>query len=418
MISVAEALEMLFALTPAPGAPESVPLRAAAGRVLLEDQVARRAQPPFAASAMDGYAVAGGPPAPGTRFRILGEAAAGRRWPGRVGPGEAIRIFTGAPIPEGADFVVIQEDTARISTELTVTRDPGPASNIRPAGGDFAQGFALSAPRRLGPQEVALLAAMNCPRLPVARQPVVAILSTGDELVMPGETPGEDQIIASNTFGIAALVAAEGGIPRILPIARDTRAALEQGFVLAKGADLIVTIGGASVGDHDLVAGVAQDMGADMAFHKVAMRPGKPLMAGRIGSAMMVGLPGNPVSAMICGHIFLRPVLRAMQGLPRSALPRRSAPLADPVEANGPREHYMRAHLGPRGISPAQSQDSALLTVLADSCALILRPPNDPSRAAGEMARLSAVPVTTTSGASSARTRRRKRPAGRCPVSA
>lgn len=383
MITVAEALDALFALAPRL-APEQVDLRHAAGRVLAVDAVATRAQPPFAAAAMDGYALPAQPQV-GDRFRVVGAAQAGRGWPGRLLPGEAVRIFTGAPVPAGADWVVAQEDTTRMADEVTLAQDPGDSRNIRPAGADFAAGFALTAPRRLRPADIALLAAMNVPRVSVARQPEVALISTGDELVMPGETPGPDQIVAANTFGLAALFTAAGARVRVLPIARDNRAAIVQAFDLARGADLIVTIGGASVGDHDLVAPVVADLGGRLGFHKVAMRPGKPLMAGQIGAAMMIGLPGNPVSAMVCGQVFVAPVLAAMQGLPAAPAPRARAPLLAPLPANGPREHYLRAMLTSEGITAFDRQDSALLTVLADADALLVRPVGDGPRAVGDL---------------------------------
>jgi len=218
---------------------------------------------------------------------------------------------------------------------------------------------------------------MNIPQVAVARQPEVAVISTGNELVMPGDTPGPDQIIASNTFGLKALLDAHGASTRILPIARDTESSLRQVFALAEGADLVVTIGGASVGDHDLVGKVAADLGMEQSFYKIAMRPGKPLMAGRMGQSTMVGLPGNPVSAMVCGHVFLLPVIDAMLGLPAQRRPLHTAKLATKVDANGPREHYMRARVENGLLTAFERQDSALLTVLAEANALLKRPIND-----------------------------------------
>ncbi|MCV6586854.1 MAG: molybdopterin molybdotransferase MoeA [Marinibacterium sp.] len=386
MISVAEARAALFALAPDLG-DETVPLAEAAGRVLSAPVAARRDQPPFAASAMDGYALKGVEADEHAQFKVIGEAAAGHGFEGRVGAGQAVRIFTGAPVPEGADFVVIQEDTSRAGDVITLISAPGSGSNIRPAAGDFAAGTVLDAPRLLRAADIALLAAMNVDRVTVRRKPVVALISTGDELVMPGEAPGPDQIIVSNTFGLAALLEAAGCTARMLPIARDTRDSLRTVFDLARGADLIVTIGGASVGDHDLVADVAAELGMEQSFYKVAMRPGKPLMAGRLGDTPMVGLPGNPVSAMVCGHVFVLPMLRAALGLGASAPEARSAPLAHPLPENGPREHYMRAKIGPQGLDVADNQDSSLLTVLARADALVIRPPHDPARAAGDVVR-------------------------------
>jgi len=386
MISVEAALDHLFALA-APLPAETVPLRRAAGRVLAEDAVARRDQPPFAAAAMDGYAIVAADHAPGRVLDVIGEAAAGHAFAGAVAPGQAVRIFTGAPVPPGADRVVIQEDVQRDGRRITLGARLDEAGHVRAAGQDFAAGARIEAPRRLGPADVALLAAMNVAELRVARRPVVAIIATGDELVMPGEDPAPDQIVASNTFGLAAMAEAAGAEVRMLPIARDTVASLGTVLALAEGADLVVTVGGASVGDHDLVARVAEGRGLERAFYKIAMRPGKPLMAGRFGTAALLGLPGNPVSAMVCGHLFLLPMLRAMQGLPARAPERHEAVLARDVGANGPREHYMRARLSPGPglprIRPFARQDSALLSVLAEADALLIRPIGDAPRPAG-----------------------------------
>lgn len=363
MIPVSEARAHLLALV-SKLETEEVPLAEAAGRVLAEDMHARRDQPPFSASAMDGYAVNAAEVELHAMFKVIGEAAAGHAFDGRVGAGQAVRIFTGAPVPEGASFVVIQEDISRTGDLITIRDEPGRNDNIRPRGGDFTDGQTVSAPRLLTPADVALLAAMNIPSVPVIRRPEVALISTGDELVMPGGTPGPDQIIASNTFGLKAMLESLGARARILPIARDTESSLRTAFELAEGADLVVTIGGASVGDHDLVGKVAQDLGMERSFYKVAMRPGKPLMAGRMNSAAMVGLPGNPVSAMVCGHVFLAPMIQAMLGLPDSGQSLQTATLAEPLSANGPREHYMRARIEDGKIRAFANQDSSLLTVL------------------------------------------------------
>ena len=384
MISVSQALDALFDLV-APLDIEFVPLRAANSRVLAETQFATRTQPPFAASSMDGYAVKSAEVEDDTMFKVIGESAAGHGWNGKVGAGQAVRIFTGAPVPQGADFVVIQEDVTRRGDLITLARDISPKDNIRPAGVDFMQGDPLSAPRVLQPADIALLASMNIAQVPVYRRPKVALISTGDELVMPGQTPEPDQIIASNTFGLAAMLENLGAQVRILPIARDNEPSLRTAFELANGADLMITIGGASVGDHDLVAPVAEKMGMEQSFYKVAMRPGKPLMAGRLGDMAMVGLPGNPVSAMVCGTIFIAPMIRAMLGLGRNAAPQRSIALSAPIGANGPREHYMRGFADAFGVRCADQQDSSLLSVLSQSNVLIARPSNDPARDIGEL---------------------------------
>ncbi|WP_412562893.1 gephyrin-like molybdotransferase Glp [Thalassobius sp. MITS945101] len=384
MISVEEALANLFALV-RPLDSERVPLVEAAGRVLAEDAVARRTQPPFAAAAMDGYAVHRDWLQLGASFDVIGEAAAGQAFNGPVSKGEAIRIFTGAPVPDGDFFVVIQEDIDRSGDRITIARDPGKGDNIRPAGGDFQTGDMLRAPRVISPADVALLASMNIPTVTVAKRPDVALISTGNELVMPGETPGPDQIIASNTFGLKALLDRHGALTKILPIARDDSDSLKTAFALAEGADLVVTIGGASVGDHDLVAPVSAELGMDRSFYKVKMRPGKPLMAGRLGDMMMVGLPGNPVSAMVCGEIFLQPLIRAMLGLPAEPRARKQAVLAEEIAANGPREHYMRARLDDGKLHVFDNQDSSILTVLSQANALLVRPVSDPPKQAGTL---------------------------------
>ena len=383
MITVDEARELLYALV-APTEVEHVPLDQAHGRVLAETVYATRSQPPFDASSMDGYAVKAVEVDTGAMFRVIGEAAAGHGFSGTVGAGQAVRIFTGAPVPDGADFVVIQEDVRAEGDLITITDAPGSKTNIRLAGGDFTQNTPLEAPRVLRPQDIALLASMNIPLVPVRRRPVVALISTGDELVMPGEDPGPDQIVASNTFGLRAMLAEAGAHPRMIPIARDTHASLATAFDLALDADLVVTIGGASVGDHDLVGDVAADLGMQRSFYKIRMRPGKPLMAGKMADSAMVGLPGNPVSAMVCGYLFILPMVRLMLGLPAQASPLKQATLAAGLDQNGSREHYMRAVIEDGKVTAFDNQDSALLTVLAHANALLVRAPDDPPRMAGE----------------------------------
>ena len=370
-----------------------MPLTAALGRVLARPVIAARDQPPFAASAMDGYAVAE-LPVPGAVFRVIGTAAAGAAFggatgsdqirPGQIRPGQAVRIMTGAPVPLGTVFVVIQEDVTREGDRITVLPTLGTGTNIRAAGSDFRAGADLSAPRILTPAAIALAAAMGHAALTVTRRADVAIIATGDELVVPGQPARDDQIAASNSYGLFALLQSLGAVPHLLPIARDTPAALAQAFDLAGAADLVVTIGGASVGDHDLVAPAARTAGFDLSFHKVAMRPGKPLMAGRSARQILLGLPGNPVSAMVCGHVFLAPLIRALQGLPAAPAPRENAVLAAPLSGNGPREHYLRARRGDAGVIAFDRQDSALLSVLAQADCLIVRPPDDPPRAVGD----------------------------------
>jgi molybdopterin molybdotransferase len=381
MISVEEALQHCLALA-APLVSESVPLAQAAGRWMNAPAVATRDQPPFAASAMDGYAVQGDP-GPDDNFLVIGEAGAGHAFDGQIDPGQAVRIFTGAPVPDGATRVIIQEDVVRLGDRIILKDGLDTGLHIRPLGQDFRVGDSLT-PRRLRPNDLALLAAMNIPVVTVTRKPIVALIATGDELVMPGEAPRPDQIIASNSFALKAMIEAEGGIARLLPVARDTEAELATVLALAEGADLIVTIGGASVGDHDLVGKVA---GFQASFWKIAMRPGKPLMAGRLNGVPMLGLPGNPVSAIVCGHLFLLPMVRAMLGDPAPSPQPRKALLAVDLPATGPRTHYMRARLQPADgmpeIAPFDRQDSALLSILGQADALLIRPKKDGPRGAG-----------------------------------
>lgn len=384
MITVDEALSRVLALAQAPR-PETLPLAQAHGRVLLEPARARLTQPPFDASAMDGYAMrAADMPGPLT---VIGTSAAGHPWDGQPRPGTAIRIFTGAAVPAGFDHVELQENVDRDGDRVTVrTRSSG--RNIRARGNDFAEGDSLPAGTVLTPARIGLLAAMNLDRVIVAARPVVAILAGGDELVTPGTDPAPGQIVSSNDLALAAMVAEAGGEARILPIARDTVESLTAAFRAASDADLLVTIGGASVGDHDLIGQVAAESGMAQAFYKVALRPGKPLMAGRLGRTAMLGLPGNPVSAMVCGQLFMQQLIRRMLGL-SAEQPLRQAVLGTALPAEGPRQHYLRAKLstgdGLPVITPFDDQDSARLALMAQADALLVRPAGDPTRQAGDV---------------------------------
>ncbi len=372
-------------------------LVASTGHVLVEPLAAKLTQPPFDASAMDGYAVRAADVAklPAT-LTVIGEAAAGHGFSGRLGPGEAVRIFTGAPIPDGADAIVIQENATRLQKRVTINEGAPDSEHIRPRAGDFAAGdLLLKTDRRLTARDITLAAAMGHPHLVVRRPPIVAILATGDELVLPGMTPGADQIVCSNTFGIASLVKAAGGTPRLLGIARDTTEDLGMHVDQATAADVLVTVGGASVGDHDLVGPLMKSRGMALDFWKIAMRPGKPLMFGRLGGQRILGLPGNPVSSLICSRLFLVPLIRALLGLEPE--PRRTslARLTVPLVANGPRAHYMRAISQPAGdgqiaVTPAANQDSSLMSPLAAADCLIVRPIGAPALTAGAQ-----VPVLT-----------------------
>ncbi|MBV1694802.1 MAG: molybdopterin molybdotransferase MoeA [Hyphomicrobiales bacterium] len=369
---------------------EIVPIEAADGRVLAAPLAARLTQPPFDASAMDGYAVRAADVARlPARLAVIGEAAAGHAFTGVLGPGQAVRIFTGAPLPAGADAVVIQENTRRDGDMVEVSLGTPDRDHVRPHGGDFRSGAELLPQgRRLTARDVTLAAAMGHPSVPAVRRPRVAIVATGDELVPPGVEPRADQIVCSNPYGVAAMVRAAGGEPVLLGIAADTRAALEAKIDLARSADVIVTIGGASVGDHDLVGPVLAARGMEPGFWKIAMRPGKPLLFGRLGQSRVLGLPGNPVSSLITTRLFVVPLVSALLGMPAAHLAPRQAIAAVALEANGIREHYMRATLSqtPDGpaVTPVASQDSSLIALLAAADCLIVRPIGAPAIAAGE----------------------------------
>jgi molybdopterin molybdotransferase len=376
----------------APTAVEAVVIEAAHGRTLAEPLTALLTQPPFAASAMDGYAVRAADVARlPARLEVIGEAAAGHPFAGAVAAGQAVRIFTGAPVPPGADAIVIQEDADRDRNTVIVRDGSLDVGHIRTRGFDFKEGdVLLRAGRRLGPRELALAAAMGHGQVPVRQRPRVAVLSTGDELVAPGVKPGPGQIVSSNHLGVAALAEATGAQVQLIGIARDTRASLEEHFAKAEGADVIVSIGGASVGDHDLVGPVLEARGMALAFWKIAMRPGKPLMYGRLRASRVLGLPGNPVSSIVCARVFLVPLLRALLGRPALDARPVAARAAVPLEANGPRQHYMRATttLGGDGVAlvtPVRSQDSSLLAPLAEADCLLVRPPRAPAVASGAL---------------------------------
>lgn len=384
MITVETAQALCLDLVTPTTSLEGVPLAQAAGRVLRVDARSTRAQPPFASSAMDGYALRAADARPGAVLEVVGESAAGHSWSGTLAPGQALRIFTGAPVPAGADTVVIQENTSRTGDRLTLTEAAPPGANIRPAGCDFGPRFSLAAPRCLSAADLALLAAMNHPQVTVARRPQVALLATGDELVPPGHDPGPDQIIASNTYALKAMIDAAGGDGVILPIAPDREGPLAEAMQAMTRMDLAVTIGGASVGDHDLVGKVGLALGLERAFHKIAMRPGKPLIAGRLGAVPYLGLPGNPVSAIVTGHLFLIPMVRRWLGLANVLPQMQMATLGTDTGPTGPRAHYMRARVESGVVTPFADQDSSLLSVLAQANALLLRPLGDGPRRAGD----------------------------------
>ncbi len=398
LLPVDEALRRILGSVEQPVEAESMPVAECAGRTLAEDLSSRRDQPPFPASAMDGYAVrfADVAEVPST-LRIVATSAAGRGFQGPIGPGEAVRIFTGAPVPAGADAIVIQEDTEAADGQVTVRERPVPQRFIRPAGLDFRAGQALlRAGERLDARRLALAAAMGHGRLPVRRRPRIAILATGDELVPPGQPTGPDQIVASNPYAVAAIVRRAGGEPADLGIARDTFDALEERFLAAQAAkaDLLVTLGGASVGDHDLVQSALARQGMELGFWRVALRPGKPLMHGRLGGMGLLGLPGNPVSSIVCAILFLVPAIRSLLGDPAAGQdPSEAGVLGRDLPANDGRQDYLRAVLqrNPDALPTAAAlpkQDSSMLGVLAEAGCLIVRAPYAPAAQAGETCRI------------------------------
>ncbi len=390
MIAVEEALQRIVAALPAVPV-ETVGLPDALGRVLAEPVVARVTQPPSAVSAMDGYAVrAADVAAAPVTLRQIGEAPAGGAYAGSVGPGEAVRIFTGGPLPEGADTIVIQENTERDGARVTILKPAPSGQYVRPEGLDFRAGeVGVQAGRRLTVRDVGLAAAMNVPWLKVRRRPRIALLSTGDELVMPGEAVGANQIIGSNGLSLAAFVEARGGEAINLGIAPDNIEALVRLTGEARGADLLVTTGGVSVGEHDLVSSALAGRGLALDFWKIAMRPGKPLLFGTIGGTPILGLPGNPVSSLVCAIVFLGPAIDAMQGLGLAPTPAETAVLGAAVGANDHRQDYLRARLsyapdGRRVATPFDRQDSSMLATLAHADCLVVRPPGAAAAAAGE----------------------------------
>jgi molybdopterin molybdotransferase len=389
MISVAEALQrILDGVHRMPS--ENISLAAGHGRVLAKDVTARLTQPPTDVSAMDGYAVRAMDVAtvPATLTQI-GESAAGNAFQETVGPGQTTRIFTGAPLPDGADTIVIQEDADVAGDQVTMKESSAKGRFVRPAGLDFQMGdVGVAANRVLSARDVGLAAAMNVPWLTVARRPRIALLATGDEIVRPGEPVGPNQIISSNTIALMGLIKAAGGEAIDLGIASDDEDSLRALAAGARGADMLVTLGGASVGDHDLVRKVLGQEGLDLNFWRIAMRPGKPLIFGSIGDTPMMGMPGNPVSSLVCGIVYLRPAIRAMLGLDPHAVSQ-TARLGQDLGANDQRQDYLRAnsHLNDDGdlvVTPFDKQDSSMLSRLAQADCLILRPPHAPAAQAGE----------------------------------
>ncbi len=393
LIPVEEArARILKGVKPLP--PEAVKLEQALGRVLAKPLKAVRHQPPFDASAMDGYAVLAADVAstPAT-LKLIGLSAAGHAFAGRLKPGQCVRIFTGAPVPKGADAVVIQENTEARGQDITILQPVKPEQNIRFAGLDFRKGeVLLPSGLRLGARDIGLAAAANAPKLTVRRRPVVALIATGDELVLPGGTPRADQIVSSNSHALAAMAEHLGAEVINLGIVKDDLRATERAIAKAARADILVTTGGASVGDHDYVQEALKNSGVAIDFWKIAMRPGKPFMYGRRRGQHVLGLPGNPVSSLVCARLFLKPLIDALLGLPVGD-DLVEARLGASMKENDSRQDYVRATLveaadGTRTATPFNKQDSSMQRTFREARALIVRPPNAKVAGPGDVVRI------------------------------
>ncbi|MEZ5922247.1 MAG: molybdopterin molybdotransferase MoeA [Parvularculaceae bacterium] len=386
MISVEEALAQILDGVQPIGA-ESHSLDELAGRILAADVVAAMTQPPHPASAMDGYAVRFSDAKEGAILRVIGEAPAGTPFNGAVGAGEAVRIFTGGVVPEGADHILIQEEAARDGDAITVTEDQDEPRHIRPAGIDFIEGAMLArAGEKLHAAHSAIFAAANVASVRVFRRPRVALFSNGDELVEPGAILKPGEIVNSNHYALTEFFRSWGGRPEYLGCAPDSEEAIRETFRHARDTDIIVPVGGASVGDYDYVKSAFRAEGGEIFFEKVAVRPGKPTWLGRLGNALIIGLPGNPASAICTAALFVQPLIRRLAG-DRFTRHFRKGRLAAGVPANGPRETYLRAEARGAGepfdVDPAPNQDSSLLLPFAKANALVRRPPNTPALEAG-----------------------------------
>jgi len=388
MISVEEAVaRIVSAFAPTPG--ETVAIGDAAGRVLAQDAPARSSQPPFPVSSMDGYALRAADAAkPGATLRVIGASPAGHPFAGKVGAGEAVRIFTGGVVPEGADGIVIQEDAQASGDRVKLNIAAEAGKHIRVAGLDFSQGEALAVKGlRLSARDLSLIAAGDVAQVLVRKRPRVVFAATGDELSLPGAPRKPGGIVASSGYALAAMIERWGGEAVDLGILPDTSEAVAGIADKAEGADLVVTLGGASVGDHDLVQKALGPRGFALDFWKIAMRPGKPLIFGKLGKTPLLGLPGNPVSTLVCALLFLKPAIAAMLGRADDTA-MVTAKLAGDLKANDGRQDYLRARIEMRGgerfVSAFAVQDSSMLSVLARADALIVRKPHAPPARAGE----------------------------------
>ena len=385
MISFEQALSKLLFLAKKIDI-EVVKIEEACGRVLREETISSRDQPPFDASSMDGYALKKSDKLPSKKLLVIGKVAAGASFGGSVSEGQAVRIFTGAPMPTGTNSVLIQEDAVEVENVITIQDKVEENDFVRKKGCDYKAGKTLLQKGViLKSFDIALLASMNFPLLNVTRRPIVSIISTGDELIFPGNSPKPNQIVASNTYGLKALINKWGAIGHILPIARDNKTSLEKALDLAVPADLVITIGGASVGDHDYVNEVFNTINVKHSFYKVAMRPGKPILAGKNKNTIFMGLPGNPVSALVCAHLFLKPLIGKMLGTVELNNIEKKAYLANDLAENTGRKHFMRAFLKNDSLEIPSDQDSSLLSVLQKSNALAIRQPNEKAAKKGDL---------------------------------
>ncbi len=392
MMPVDEAIERIFRKLPKLGS-EAVALNRAHGRVLAKPLVATHSQPPFDASAMDGYAVRAAEVSPGRPLKLAGTSQAGARFVGMMEHGQCVRIFTGAPLPIGADSVIMQEEATAKGNQISFERTPPVGQSVRRQGFDFLRGAELlPAGVGLTPAMLNLAASANRPELTVTRRPRIAVLATGDELVAPGGTLGPDQIIASNSYGLVPLFAPYAEDVADLGIVPDDKSKLEAALLAAfdRGVDMLVTTGGASVGERDYVQEILRDLGVELDFWKLRMRPGKPLMFGTRGKTLVFGLPGNPVSALVTATVILKPTLRAMTGHDDPFWPRIGAPTLSGLPANGPRRHYMRANLsrneiGFLQVAPIFETDSSHSASLALADALIVQPEDSSGVPPGEI---------------------------------
>ena len=384
MISFEQALSKLLFLAKKIDI-EVVKIEEACGRVLREETISSRDQPPFDASSMDGYALKKSDKLPSKKLLVIGKVAAGASFGGSVSEGQAVRIFTGAPMPTGTNSVLIQEDAVEVENVITIQDKVEENDFVRKKGCDYKAGKTLLQKGViLKSFDIALLASMNFPLLTVTRRPIVSIISTGDELIFPGNSPKPNQIVASNTYGLKALINKWGAIGHILPIARDNKTSLEKALDLAVPADLVITIGGASVGEHDYVNEVFNTINVKHSFYKVAMKPGKPILAGKNKNTIFMGLPGNPVSALVCAHLFLKPLIGKMLGTVELNNIEKKAYLANDLAENTGRKHFMRAFLKNDSLEIPSDQDSSLLSVLQKSNALAIRQPNEKAAKKGD----------------------------------